>query len=222
MPEQDIHESEMLQKLAHLRSQVPARDPQLFPVLQWLAKIYFEQHRYTEVRPLLDECLEIRTASLGEEHYQVADSIGQLASLEMMLQRPTAAIVLLRRAQRIVEAFDDERRVQMAILLNQLAEALFADARYAEAMDHCKRALELLGGQIYDTTPEMLRTRNNLAALHVARGEYYLAARLLKLNAQIMKCDGTVNDLAVSTTLNNLAEVFRLQGQHREAWNQAV
>ena len=222
MPEHDVQESEMLQKLAQLRGQVPARDPQLFPALQWLAKLYFDQHRYTEVRPLLDESLEIRIATLGEEHYQVADIIAQLATLEMELQRPTAAIVLLRRAQRIVESYGDERRVHLAILLNQLAEALYADARYSEAMDHCKRALELLGGKIHTTTPEMMRTRNNLAALHVARGEYYLAARLLKLNVQIMKCDGTVNDLAVSTTLNNLAEVFRLQGQHREAWNQAV
>ena len=222
MPEHDVQESEILQKLAQLRGQVPARDPQLFPVLQWLAKLYFDQHRYTEVRPLLDESLEIRIAALGEGHYQVADSMAQLATLETELQRPTAAIVLLRRAQRIVEAYGDERRVHLAILLNQLAEALYADARYTEAMDHCKRALELLGGKIHTTTPEMMRTRNNLAALHVARGEYYLAARLLKLNVQIMKVDGTVNDLAVSTTLNNLAEVFRLQGQHREAWNQAV
>ncbi len=222
MPDQFITESEMLQKLARLRAQVPAGDPQLFPVLQWLARIYFDQHRYAEVRPLLEECLEIRIARLGEGHYQVADSIAQLASLETELQRPAAAIVLLRRAQRIVEHYGEERRVQLAVLLNQLAEALFADARYVDAMDQCKRALELLGGQIHDTTPEMMRTRNNLAALHVARGEYYLAARLLKLNVQIMKCDGTVNDLAISTTLNNLAEVFRLQGQHREAWNQAV
>ncbi|MFM9963278.1 MAG: tetratricopeptide repeat protein [Planctomycetaceae bacterium] len=222
MPEQDINESEMLQYLAQLRSQVAARDPQLFPVLQWLAKRYFEQHRYVEVRPLLDECLEIRIAALGEGHYHVADSIAQLASLETEQQRPTAAIVLLQRAQRIVEAYGDERRTQLAVLLNQLGEALYADARYSEAMDHCKRALELLGGKIHTTTPEMMRTRNNLAALHVARGEYYLAARLLKLNVQIMKSDGSANDLAVSTTLNNLAEVFRLQGQHKEAWGQAV
>jgi hypothetical protein len=68
MAELDVLESETLQKLAHLRSQVPARDPQLFPALQWLAKLYFDQHRYSEVRPLLDESLEIRIAALGEGH----------------------------------------------------------------------------------------------------------------------------------------------------------
>ena len=75
MPEHDVQESEILQRLAQLRGQVPARDPQLFPVLQWLARLYFDQHRYTEVRPLLDESLEIRIAALGEGHYQVADSM---------------------------------------------------------------------------------------------------------------------------------------------------
>lgn len=222
MPEHDVSEPEMLQALAQLRSQCPARDPQLFPALQRLAKLYFEQHRYVESRALLTEALEIRVAALGEDHFLVADSVAQIASIETALHDHSAAITLLRRAQRIVEAHGQERYPQLAVLLNQLVEVLFADNRFAEAMEFCKRALELLGGNIHTATPEMLRTRNNLAALHVARGEYYLAARLLKLNAQMMKGDGKAHDLAVSTTLNNLSEVFRLQGQLEEAWHQAV
>lgn len=222
MPEDDVVEHDMLQTLAQFRSQCPADDPQLFPVLQRLAKVYFEQHRYAEVRELLTESLKIRAVALGETHYLVAESIAQLASVETALHDQTAAIALLRRAQKIVEACGSERQTQLAILLNQLVEALFADNRFAEAMEHCKRAFELLGGNIHTATPEMMRTRNNLAALHVARGEYYLAARLLKLNAQIMKGDGKTHELAVSTTLNNLSEVFRLQGQLDEAWHQAV
>lgn len=222
MPDQDVSEHEMLQALAHLRSQCPAADPQLFPLLQRLAKHYFERHRYMDARSLLTESLEIRVAAFGENHFLIAESIAQLAAVEAALHDHPAAIALLRRAQRIVETYGTDRQSQLAALLNQLVEALFADNRFVEAMEHCKRALELLGGNIHTTTPEMLRTRNNLAALHVARGEYYLAARLLKLNAQMMKGDGKAHDLAVSTTLNNLSEVFRLQGQLDEAWHQAV
>lgn len=222
MPEHDVIEHEMLQELEQLRSRSPAGDPQLFPALQRLAKRYFEQHRYAEARSLLTETLEIRVAALGEDHYSVAESLAQLASVETALHDHSAAISLLRRALRVVEAHGSERQMQLAVLLNQLAEVLFADNRFAEAMEHCKRAFDLLGGNIHTATPEMIRTRNNLAALHVARGEYYLAARLLKLNAQMMKGDGKVHDLAVSTTLNNLSEVFRLQGQLDEAWHQAV
>lgn len=222
MLEHDVSEQEMLQALAQLRRQCPAGDPQLFPALQRLAKAYFEQHRYAEARELLTESLKIRVDTLGETHYLVAESIAQLASVETALHDQPAAITLLRRAQKIVEACGSERQMQLAVLLNQLVEALFADNRFVEAMELCKRAFDLLGGNIHTVTPEMMRTRNNLAALHVARGEYYLAARLLKLNAQIMKGDGKAHDLAVSTTLNNLSEVFRLQGQLEEAWHQAV
>lgn len=215
-------ERDMLQELTRLRGQVPARDPRLFPVLQRLAKLYFEQRRFDEARPLLDESLEIRIAALGDSHYLVAESIAQIASLEAERQDYHSAIVLFRRAQRLVEACGPPRHALLAVLLNQLAEVLFADNRFAEAMEHCQRAFELLGGNIHDATPEMMRTRNNLAALHVARGEYYLGARLLKLNAQLLKRDGSAAELAHSTTLNNLAEVYRLQGQLREAWRSAV
>ena len=222
MPDHDVIEQNLLQALAQLRSQCPAGDPQLLPALQRLAKHYFEQHRYPAVRPLLNEALTIRIAVVGETHFVVADSLAQLASVETALHNDAAAIKLLRRAEQIYESYGSERHTQLAVLLNQLAEALFADNCFAEAMEHCRRALELLGGNIHTATPEMMRTRNNLAALHVARGEYFLGARLLKLNAQFMKFDGTVHDLAVSTTLNNLSEVFRLQGQLDEAWHQAV
>ena len=222
MPDHDIIEQNLIQELAQLRSQCPAGDPQLISALQRLAKRYFEQHRYPEVRLLLNEALTIRIAVVGEAHFAVADSLAQLASVETALHNDAAAIKLLRRAEQIYESYGSERRTQLAVLLNQLAEALFADNCFAEAMEHCRRALELLGGNIHTATPEMMRTRNNLAALHVARGEYFLGARLLKLNAKFMKFDGTVHDLAVSTTLNNLSEVFRLQGQLDEAWHQAV
>lgn len=222
MPDHDVSELEMLQALAQRRSQCPAGDPQLFPVLQRLAKHYCEQHRYIEARPLLTESLEIRVAAFGENHFVIAESIAQLAAVEAALNDHRAAIALLRRAERIVEAYGKERQSQLAVLLNQLVEALFADNRFAEAMKHCQRALELLGGNIHTTTTEMMRTRNNLAALHVARGEYSLAARLLQFNAQMMKGDSKTHDLAVSTTLNNLSEVYRLQGQLDEAWHQAV
>ena len=222
MSETDVGENDLLQTLAQLRSQCLSDDPQLFPVLQRLAKVCFEQHRYAEARKLLTESLTIRVAALGETHYLVAESISQLASVEAALHNQTAAIALLRRAQKIVEACGGERRTQLATLLNQLVEALFADNRFEESLELCKRAFELLGGNIHTASPEMMRTRNNLAALHVARGEYFLAARLLKLNAQMMKLDDSTNELAVSTTLNNLSEVFRLQGQLEEAWHQAV
>lgn len=222
MADHDVSEHEMLQALAQLRSQCAADDPQLFPLLQRLAKHYFEQHRYIEARSLLTEALDVRVAAFGESHFVIAESLAQLAAIEAALHDHPTAIALLRRAQRIVEAYGSDRPMQLAVLLNQLVEALFADNRFVEAMEHCKRALELLGGNIHTPTPEMLRTRNNLAALHVARGEYYLATRLLKLNAQMMKGEGRAHDLAVSTTLNNLSEVFRLQGQLDEAWHQAV
>ncbi len=222
MLELDVSEHEKLQALAQLRSQCPAGDPQLIPALQRLAKLYFEQHRYADVRRVLNESLEIRIAAFGESHFLIAESFAQLASVEAALHDHAAAIALLRRALKIAEAYRSERPMPLAVLLNQMVEVLFADNCFAEAMDHCKQAFDLLGGNIHTVTPEMMRTRNNLAALHVARGEYYLAARLLKLNAQIMKGDGKAHDLAIATTLNNLSEVFRLQGQFEDAWRQAV
>ncbi|MCX7420954.1 MAG: tetratricopeptide repeat protein [Planctomycetia bacterium] len=218
----DAQESTLLQELVQLRTEFPVLDPHLFPALQQLAKFYFDEHRFNEARPLLNEALEIRIQALGETHFQVAESLCHLAALAAALHEHAEAINLLKQAERILSGYGDERREQLATVLNQLVESLFAESQYTEATDLAKRALELQGGNIHGATPEVTRTRNNLAALHVARGEYYLAARLLKLNVQVMKCDSKVSELAVSTALNNLAEVFRLQGQLKEAWHQAV
>jgi len=215
-------ESTWLDELARLRGQCPARDPRLVSALHRLARFYFDLHRYTDVRPLLEESLDIRVAALGENHFLTAECLAHLASLEATCLDLVKAIDLLRRAQRILERWLPQRRAQLAVVLNQLGEVLYADAQYSEALSLCRRALELQGGDIQTATPEVTRTRNNLAALHVARGEYYLAARLLKLNVQIMKCDGRASELTIATALNNLAEVFRLQGLLAESWRPAV
>lgn len=218
----DAQESKLLQELAQLRAEFPSLDPHLFPALQQLAKFYFDEHRFNEARPLLNEALEIRIQALGENHFQVAESLCHLAALAAALHEHVQSINLLKQSEQILKGYGNERREQLATVLNQLVESLFAESQYTEATDFAKRALELQGGNIHAATPEVTRTRNNLAALHVARGEYYLAARLLKLNVQVMKCDNKVSEMAVSTALNNLAEVFRLQGQLKEAWHQAV
>ena len=185
MPDHDVSEHELSQALAQLRSQCPAGDPQLFPVLQRLAKRYFELHRYAEARSVLSESLEIRTTALGENHYMVAESIAQLASIEAALHDHSSAIALLRRAQRVVEAYGRERHPQLAALLNQLVETLFADNRFAEAMDFCKRALELLGGNPYGVFGQAnlltQQTLLNCCRDNIARKRYLQRLKLVLL-----------------------------------------
>lgn len=222
MTKRDVNEQQLLEELAQKRSESPLRPTSLVRTLLRLAKLRFDQHQYGQVRALLQEAREISVRHLGDQHVLVAECLTRLALLESELQNHSAAIVCLDRARKIIESKGASHHSQLVVILNQAAEAMFADCRFTEALQQCTRALELLGGDIYRSSPAMTRTRNNIAALHVARGEYFLAARLLKLNAQIMRQDGTANDLAVATTLNNLAEVFRLQGKYPEAWRQAV
>ena len=174
----DARESTLLQELTQLRAQSPEFAPRLFPALQQLAKFYYDEHRFTEARPLLNEALDIRIRALGEKHFQIAESLCHLAALEAALHEHTQSINHLRQAERILKGYGNERREQLATVLNQLVESLFAESQYTEATELARRALELQGGNIHAATPEVTRTRNNLAALHVARGEAYRAARL--------------------------------------------
>ena len=137
----DSRESTLLQELAQLRAQRPAFDPQLFPALQQLAKYYFDEHRFTEARPLLNEALEIRIGALGENHFQIAESLSHLASLEAALHEHARSISLLRQAERILKGYGNERREQLASILNQLVESLFAESQYTEATELARRAL---------------------------------------------------------------------------------
>lgn len=222
MTNRHVNEQQLLEDVARKRRESPLRPNSLVRALLRLAKFWFDRQQFESARSLLQEAREISVKHLGGQHILVAECLTRLALLESEIQNHSAAIVYLDRARKIIESKGDSHHSQLVVILNQAAEAMFADCRFTEALQQCTRALELLGGDIYRSSPAMTRTRNNLAALHVARGEYFLAARLLKLNAQIMRQDGSANDLAVATTLNNLAEVLRLQGKYSEAWPQAV
>lgn len=101
-------------------------------------------------------------------------------------------------------------------LLNAQAEARFVMNEPDAACAASERALRLLNAAAVPDPVRSLRVTNNLAAIHVVRGELLLAERLYRQSLDQLAAT-TSDPTAALPLLTNLAEVYRLRGQWTRA-----
>jgi tetratricopeptide (TPR) repeat protein len=123
------YEQSLQSQLAH-----PASDPaRLANTEVQLAGLHYRLHEFTTAAQLYRQAIELETKRLGPEDADVLGLNSILAGLEIKLQHPQVAEQLLRRQLEISQrVYGVERRETATILVN-LAEALEAQGRTAEA-----------------------------------------------------------------------------------------
>ncbi|MCC7251941.1 CHAT domain-containing protein [Hyphomicrobium sp.] len=162
-------------------------------VLNAQAEKLYEEGRYFEAVPVMEQVLALTETFYDANHTALAAALSHLATLYLNQGRHADAEQLFKRSLAITP--EDDATV------NNLAELYRVEGRYAEAE---KLFVGLLG-----KNPEETFALNNLARLYITQGRYADAEALC--NRRLAK---EPDDPAA---LNNLATLYLNQGRYADA-----
>lgn len=182
-----------------------------------LGVLYQRLGRAAEAEALIREVLEIRTATLGEDHPSSLTSLNQLADFLFSQGRVDEVEPLDRKTLEIRRRVLGEDHPDTLRSLNGLAATLFGQGRYAEAAPFFKEGLEIRRRTLGDLHPDTLMLANNLAATYLELGRYEEAERL-----QRQVVDGRTRVLGeghdeTATSIHNLGVTLAQLGRYDEA-----
>ncbi len=165
---------------------------------------------------LLREALTIREEVFGAQSLEYALSLRSLGQFFYQAGDYSQAAQLLSVALQIQRAQSSSTHANVAGLANDLAACLRNLGREAEAEALHLEALQLRRQSGDDTLP-VAESLNNLAGVHIVRGEFALAVEELRealaLRESIL---GPQHALSLQT-LSNLASALWRQGEHAQA-----
>ncbi|XP_065562598.1 uncharacterized protein LOC136028695 isoform X2 [Artemia franciscana] len=194
--------------------------PAVADTLNSIAIFYAKHGKYKEAEPLCKRALEIREKAHGKDHPDVAT---QLYNLALLCQNQGKYEEAERYNQRALEIYESQLGPDdpnVAKTKNNLASAYSKQGKYKEAEILYKKVLTrahekefgsiyyFFGGdnkpvwQVAEEREEMKRT-NGVPVLHAEHGGSHKAAK--------------VDSPTVTTTLKNLAALYRLQGKYEAA-----
>jgi tetratricopeptide (TPR) repeat protein len=185
--------------------------------LSRLAKLYYEQGRYSDAEPLYVRALAIIEQQLGANHPDTATILNNLASLYRATGRYSDAEPLYIRALAISERQLGANHPDTATSLNNLAGLYESTGRYSDAEPLYVYALAIREQQLGANHPDTSTSLNNLALLYESIGRYSdaetLYVRALAINEQQL----VANHPNTATSLNNLALLYRSVGRYSDA-----
>jgi tetratricopeptide (TPR) repeat protein len=190
--------------------------PELADSLNRLAKLYYEQGRYSEAEPLLLRSLAIRESNLGADHPSVAIGLNNLAELYRTQGRYNEAEPLYLRSQDIWERILGDDHLSGAPSLNNLAALYKSQGRYKEAEPLYLRSKDIFERELGADHASTATTLNNLAALYKSQGRYNEAEPLYRRSLVISEHQLGADHPDVANSLNNLAALYRKQGRYSE------
>ncbi len=191
--------------------------PELATSLGRLAKLYYDQGRYSDAEPLFVRALSISEHQLEANHPNTAASLNNLATLYKSIGRYSDAEPLHVRALEISEHQLGANHPNTAASLNNLAGLYYAIGRYSDAEPLYIRALAISEQQLGANHPDTATSLNNLAALYESIGRYSDAEPLLVRALAIRKQQLGANHPDTATSLNNLAALYRSIGRYSDA-----
>lgn len=209
-------EQRLKQELAAARGDYARRPGEVLACLQRLADHYLAAQGHEDAWPLLQEAVHLQVRTSGATS-TVTETVDHLYKYCSQIRRSASRSQLFRKLLSALQGPSSEWAVSLAVLLNELAEAIYSQQQFVTAMQCCRRALTLLGGDPRAESPEMFRTRNNLACLHVAQNQFPLALRLFALNLQSVQRQVEPDASLLAVQYGNVAEMYRRQGRTSDA-----
>ncbi|MCI5149028.1 MAG: CHAT domain-containing protein, partial [Candidatus Electrothrix sp. MAN1_4] len=182
-----------------------------------LAKLYYDQGRYSEVEPLYKQVLQFREKMLGKEHPDIVISNNNLGELYRFQGRYSEAEPLYKEALRVSEKVLGKEHSETLTSMNNLAALYYFQGRYSEAEPLYKEALRLCDKVQGKEHPDTLISISNLAKLYQAQGRYREAEPLMKEALQISKKILGREHPNTLGFISNLASLYYAQGRYDEA-----
>jgi tetratricopeptide (TPR) repeat protein len=134
--------------------------------LNALAGLYKGQGKYVEAESLYVECLEVRTAALGENHPDTLESMNNLAALYDSQGKYAEAESLYGKCLEGWTAALGENHPHTLSSMNNLAVLYDSQGKYVEAESLYEKCLEGWTAALGENHPHTLSSMNNLALLY--------------------------------------------------------
>jgi CHAT domain-containing protein/tetratricopeptide (TPR) repeat protein/WD40 repeat protein len=198
-------------------------DPVLAQSLEDLSMVASATSRWDEAIDLAQRVLTIRKTQLGSQHVDVARSASNLAALKVMKlnsqHQYIKAVPVAQKALAEAEQALGPEDASFAQILSSLSESYkslkLGAAEYALKLQ--QQALTIREQSLGPKHWDVLASLNNIAQLHVERGEYTKAEplyqRVLAAEEEILAADNH----AIAPLLDKLAAVQRLMGRYVKA-----
>ena len=154
--------------------------------------------RWDEAIAKAEELLALRTRVQGPKHFETVNAEWRLKTLRRVAPMPQ----------------EDRVAYQSASTMNEQAETLYAQGKYAEAQPLFEKALEIRRRLLTDDHPDTATSYNNLAVNLNAQGKYAEAQPLFEKALEIRRRLLTDDHPDTATSYNNLAANLNAQGKY--------
>ncbi|MGK7894304.1 MAG: tetratricopeptide repeat protein, partial [Xenococcus sp. (in: cyanobacteria)] len=192
-------------------------DEDLIKPFLGLGKFYQGQGLYEQALPWYKKCLSVARERLGEEHFDVATSLNNLALLYDNQGRYEEAEPLFRQALELSKQLLGEEHSSVVTILNNLGLLYRDQGRSEKAESLLQQALELSKQLLGEEHPSVANSLNNLATIYNYQGRYEEAEPLFRQALELRKKLLGEEHPDVANSLNNLALLYRDQGKYEKA-----
>ena len=182
-----------------------------------IGRVYEEMGLFDDAAPMKEKALNTRRKQLGENHIDVAQSLGALGDLYRKQGKYAEAEPLLKKSLKLHETLLGKEHTDVANSLNTLAVLYENSARYAEAEPLYARALSIQEKEFGKDDPKLAMVLTNLAILKARQGKYTEAEPLFQRVLRIDENELGQDHPRVATDYNNLAIAYKLQEKYEEA-----
>ena len=157
--------------------------------------------RWDEAIARAEELLALRTRAQGPKHFETVNAEWRLKTLRRVAPMPK----------------EDRVAYQSANTMNEQAETLWAQGKYAQAQPLFEKALEIRRRLLTDDHPDAAESYNNVAAALNNLGKSAAAQPLYEKALEIRRRLLTDDHPDTATSYNNLAYNLNAQGKYAQA-----
>jgi len=187
----------------------------LQPLLNNMGFHYFDHGQFELAGDCFKRVADIQEAQKNTNDPILANCLNNLGEVCKRQGNTAEAENLFNRALEIRESALGPDHFLTAQSLNNLAQLYRSQERFDESGPLLKRALAIREKELGPDHPNTAQSLNNLALYHISQEEYEAAEKLslraLGIYENIPGCPDTV------TTLDNLAELYRVMGKDSKA-----
>ncbi|MGH9798051.1 MAG: tetratricopeptide repeat protein, partial [Candidatus Polarisedimenticolia bacterium] len=173
-----------------------------------MGAVYRNLGLYEPARRLLEDALRLRRDLQPAGSVEIAESLRQLAGLEVDTGEYGRAVTLLEEALAMRRAIDREDTAEVGVVLHDLGHALYRMDRLEEAQPLYRRALGIFERSPGERGDDLAAVTSSLAQLLHTRGDFEgaesLCRRALALRQEALGADHP----DVAETRHNLAAVL--------------
>jgi len=195
-----------------------AEDLRVALSVQALARLLQAQRVWPEAETHSQHALTLQEHLWGPDHFEVGNTLAEVATLAVAQHHYAKAESLLQRAVRILsQAVGSERHPRVATLQTLLATALQAQGDYAQAEDLSHTVLATWRQLLGRNHPNVAAALTNLASLDRLYRRWDLAERRYQEALRILEAAPAAAPHARARILGNLANLYQDQARLTEA-----